>query len=1245
MARRWSTGFELQSVTNGMEWDTTVGSPTINTTIKRSGNASLRCNPTNSNAYLSYRYDSLFNTKDVYIRFYLYIATSTNALDIICMIREATFSTNICSIRLNSNRTLELWDDFNAVQIGSDSSALNIEQWYRVELFYDESDGSLNARINGTSFASGTGSLEQFNNQIQVGCISSTIADLYFDDIAINNNSGSDQNSWPGEGSIIHGYPNAAGDNNDCSAGDYTSIDDNPTPDDSSTKAVLDNDNDILDVNCENSSTIGLTSFDTITLVQVGVREAEVSAAQASWKLRIKSASGGTVTEGSITTHNDTTYRTNGDALPRLYTLTSYTDPTTSLAWTPTGTNSIDNMQIGIQAVDATPDTNVSTLWALIEYIPAGITTSTTTSVSTSTSTSTSSTTTSSSTTQSTSTSTSTSSTTTSSSTSTTQSTSSSTSTSSTTTSSSTTITTSSSTSTSSTTTSSSTSTTQSTSTSTSSTTTSSSTSSTTTSSSTTITTSTSTSTSTSSTTTSSSTSTTQSTSTSTSTSTSSTTTSSSTSTTQSTSTSTSSTTTSSSTSSTTTSTSSTTTSSSTTITTSTSTSSSTSTTTTLFFELSFNVNDVEETDNTTLVTDENKIEVGYFNSVIHDAGLRFQNITIPAGSDILSAVLTIDVSLYETTSQSYIQLVIKGDDSGNSIVWASDDRPSQREKTTASVNWDIASPDEDSPDIATVIEEIIRRGDWESGNALSLIIEERNNVNGNRIQFVTAEGDPTYGSQPVLAVQWSSNNLGTTTTSTTSTSTTISTSTSTTQSTSTSSTTTSSSTSTTQSTSTSTSSTTTSSSTSTSTSTSSTTTSSSTSTTTSSSTSTTQSTSTSTSSTTTSSSTSTSISTSSTTTSSSTSTTTSSSTSTTQSTSTSSTTTSSSTSTTQSTSTSSTTTSSSTSTTQSTSTSSTTTSSSTSTTTSSSTSTTQSTSTSSTTTSSSTSTTQSTSTSSTTISSSTSTTQSTSTSSTTTSSSTSTTISTSTSSTTTSSSTSTTQSTSTSSTTTSSSTSTTQSTSTSSTTTSSSISTTQSTSTSSTTTSSSTSFTTSSSTSTTQSISTSSTTTSSSTSITQSTSTSTTQSVTTSTSSTTTSSSTSTTISTSTTTTLNSLSGGLSFGEENPNQGESAISWQTWSDGSGGIPTIVGNQDWGKIDIDLSEEGRSQVYDFSNIELRLIILTENRYESGQGIATLQYRTSDSIFNQDDINPSWNNYSDQFLTVFRYMQIRIIKEL
>src|SRR3990167_327626 len=308
MARRYSTGFELQSVTNGVEWDTTIGSPTINTTIKRSGSSSLRCNPTATTAYIQHRYGTTFATSNVYVRFYLYITTSTNALDTICIIRDGIFPTNICSIRLNSNRTLELWDDFASAQEGSDSSVLNTGQWYNIEFYYNENTAALDARIDGVSFATGTTSAGLNNNQVQIGCITSTTADLYFDDIAINDSSGSNQTSWPGTGNIIHSHPNAAGDNNNASVGDYTSVDD-VTPDDATTIAILDANNDILDVNCEDSSTIGLTSFDTITLIQVGVREAAGTAAQESWKLRIKSASSGTVAEGTTTTHNDVTYR------------------------------------------------------------------------------------------------------------------------------------------------------------------------------------------------------------------------------------------------------------------------------------------------------------------------------------------------------------------------------------------------------------------------------------------------------------------------------------------------------------------------------------------------------------------------------------------------------------------------------------------------------------------------------------------------------------------------------------------------------------------------------------------------------------------------------------------------------------------------------------------------------------------------------------------------------------------------
>ena len=622
MSRLWSCGFELQSSTTGVEWTDSPGTstPEIDTTLKRSGDASLKVyRATNGSEYIRQQFVASDTFGTYYLRFYINITTLPGAATIIGGFYSSAMSPS-GRVVLATDGTLELWD--GSGKIGSSSSALNTGTWYKVDLKGGSTDGSANdtyeAKLNDVSFAStstGIGSTTGVT-YVVVGSGVSTTAYLNFDDIGLNDTSGTLQNSWCAgtDAKIIHLHPNDPGDNNDCTSGDWTSVDE-VTPDDSSTYAVLDADNDILDVCLESHSEVGLYKSDEISFIQVGIRESAASSATESWKLRIKGQSGGTLQEGTTTEHNDTTYRTNGDTLPRLYTLTAYVNPQTGDGMY---AEELDTFQIGVQAVDATPDIRVSTLWALVEYVQyeGGYSTSTTTtrSTSSSSSTSTSSTTTSSSTTRSTSTSSSisTSSTTTSKSTSTTRSTSTSkstststsstttsrststsksTSTSSTTTSSSTTRSTSTSssttksTSTSSTTTSKSTSTSMSTSTSTTFSMTTS-TSSTTTSSSTTRSTSTSMSTSTSSTTTSKSTSTTKSTSTSMSTSTtqststSSTTTSSSTSLSTTTSTSTSSTTTSSSTS-VSTSTSSTTTSSSTSLSTSTSVSTSTSSTTT----------------------------------------------------------------------------------------------------------------------------------------------------------------------------------------------------------------------------------------------------------------------------------------------------------------------------------------------------------------------------------------------------------------------------------------------------------------------------------------------------------------------------------------------------------------------------------------------------------------------------------------------------------------------------------------
>jgi len=502
MARLFSSGFELQSATAAIEWETISGSPTISTSIKKSGTAALRCNPTSSTSYVQQQVGT--TESNLFIRLYLRIETAPAILATIVRIASST-GTPLASIKMNTNRTLELWDEISAVQRGSDSSAIDLNTWVRVEFNLNGTAATITGKIDGTNFATGDGPSASDQAFVRIGVLTATTADIYFDDIAINNSTGTPQKSYPGVGSILHMNPAGAGDNNP-TAGTWADINETPLSD--ANYIELDETTTIGDFTLESYADAGGSWLDTITLVHVGVRERAETVATESWKLRIKSQASGTVLEGTTTEHNDSTWRTNGDVLPRLYTLTSYTDPQGGGAWTPV---LLTVAQIGIQPVDAVPDIWVSNMWALVEFTSVDYTTSTSTTqststssttsttISTSSSTSTSSTTTSSSTSSSTTTlgfststssttissststtqSTSTSSTTTSSSTSTTRSTSSSTSTSSTTTSSSTSTTRS--TSTSSTTTSSSTSTTQSSTTSTSSTTTSSSTSTTTT--------------------------------------------------------------------------------------------------------------------------------------------------------------------------------------------------------------------------------------------------------------------------------------------------------------------------------------------------------------------------------------------------------------------------------------------------------------------------------------------------------------------------------------------------------------------------------------------------------------------------------------------------------------------------------------------------------------------------------------------------------------------------------------------
>ncbi len=373
-ARLWTGGAELLTVTDLVETDTNGAISGISTATKRSGAASWSFTTSGSDGagFSSMRYLLTADSNTAYWRGYINIASAPSVSNAI-LSAVAVGSDAEGSIMLNTDRTLSLVADDGTTVVGSDSTVLSLNTWYRLEYSYNGLE-SMELKLDGTTIISvGVHDGDNINGfrwgMCTHGGANCSQGSWFFDDVAINNTSGAAQTAYPGEGSVVAIQPNSAGDTNGCSAGDFASVDE-ITPDDATTICVMDANSDTLDVNVNSSSSAGINPYDTITLVQVGVREAAVSAASETWNPRLKSASGGTTSAGSATAHDDVTYRTNGDAEPQMtYKLTSYTDPTTGIAWTPTGTNSIDNMQIGIASTDANPDINVSTLWAIVEYI------------------------------------------------------------------------------------------------------------------------------------------------------------------------------------------------------------------------------------------------------------------------------------------------------------------------------------------------------------------------------------------------------------------------------------------------------------------------------------------------------------------------------------------------------------------------------------------------------------------------------------------------------------------------------------------------------------------------------------------------------------------------------------------------------------------------------------------------------------------------------------------------------------
>lgn len=287
------SGFESnqiqQTTGNSVEgWLWNLGSaPTFATAIKNGGAYSLRVNPASSLINAVRTFTAAASGRTYYVKFSFYVTTLPSVDVLISDVQNST-ATNYAEIRLTTGGALQLWD--GTTQVGSNSSTLSTATWYTIEFSYVYTSGALVARLNGTQFASGTGTASGAVDRVEVLNYPSCNADYYFDDVIVNDDQGSAENSWPAAQKILWLFPvsDLRKGNWTNGGGGTTNIFEgvNNTPptgnttdaDGKSIKDVNASTTDTIYFNFTDYTTAGIGTYDVIKTVQFLARSGEHSA-------------------------------------------------------------------------------------------------------------------------------------------------------------------------------------------------------------------------------------------------------------------------------------------------------------------------------------------------------------------------------------------------------------------------------------------------------------------------------------------------------------------------------------------------------------------------------------------------------------------------------------------------------------------------------------------------------------------------------------------------------------------------------------------------------------------------------------------------------------------------------------------------------------------------------------------------------------------------------------------------------
>jgi hypothetical protein len=140
-----------------------------------------------------------------------------------------------------------------------------------------------------------------------------------------------------------------------------------------------------------------------------------------------------------------------------------------------------------------------------------------------------------------------------------------------------------------------------------------------------------------------------------------------------------------------------------------------------------------------------------------YGAAVRFRNVTIPVGATIINAYIEFE------SDGNYVadncNVLIVGDDADNAGVFVDWANYAGRTRTTAHVHWAaiphwVAGTHYQTVDIATVVQEIVSRAGWASGNAMAILLEDDAST-ANAVRNVVLWDHAAARYEPHLIVHW----------------------------------------------------------------------------------------------------------------------------------------------------------------------------------------------------------------------------------------------------------------------------------------------------------------------------------------------------------------------------------------------------------------------------------------------------------------------------------------------------------